>query len=153
LQLVTLTFWHSRAYVPAMANVSNPNLLSQLGTRVAPQDGAEGKTGYHNPDIPDAAALTALVEDVKHLYGCRPSDAIFARRYAPGATFEDPLGLVDPKLGFQGLAEISTPPAFTRFEVVDATRERVRLEVRTRAAAERGVGADWASGEAAHPRA
>lgn len=64
---------------------------------------------------------------------CRANDAIFDRWYDPNASFIDPAGQLSPKLAFKGLAELfdPEPPSLKRFEVVESTRDRIKLEIET----------------------
>jgi hypothetical protein len=59
----------------------------------------------------------------------QPRDDIFTTYYADGARFEDPLGNVDPRLAFKGLAALFSDPVLKRWDVVDATPQRIKVEL------------------------
>jgi hypothetical protein len=93
-----------------------------------PPNPAVAGTGYYNPDI-DSFDYLPLVEAVKCLYLCEPRDALFPAFFAPDATFEDPAGKLAPFHAFKGLAQLFRPDSVERWQVTDATRERIRIEV------------------------
>jgi hypothetical protein len=82
-------------------------------------------TGHGKTDL--SWDYSPLVGDVKQLYLCKPSDALFGRLYAPDAVFEDPAGKLSPNLAFKGLAELFVPAEIEKFDVLDAADSQIRI--------------------------
>jgi hypothetical protein len=85
--------------------------------------------GYYNPDL-QSDWYSPIVDGVKQLYLCKPTDALFAQLYNPDSVFEDPLGKLAPQIAFRGLAECFVPGAVERMDVIDVTREQIKMEIK-----------------------
>lgn len=85
--------------------------------------------GFYNPDL-QSDWCTPIVDGVKQLYLCKPTDALFAQLYNEDSVFEDPLGKLAPQIAFRGLAECFEPGGVERMDVVDATRKQIKMEIK-----------------------